>query len=65
MYVDKLNPRTTGAEVKGECSKYGRVKRTSAGKDKELTRGYCRVEFYDAASGAACKEKMDGHAFGN
>lgn len=61
MFVNNLNWRTTGAEVKHECSKNGQVKRTYI----KLNREYCRVECYDAASAAACKEKMDGHVFGN
>lgn len=44
VFVNKLNWRTTGAEVKHECSKYGRVKRTY----KKLNR---------AASAAAYKKK--------
>ncbi|KAF2307093.1 hypothetical protein GH714_024800 [Hevea brasiliensis] len=65
LFVGELHWWTTDAELESVLSQYGRVKEIkffderASGKSK----GYCQVEFYDAAAAAACKEGMDGHVF--
>ncbi|KAG8640062.1 cleavage and polyadenylation specificity factor subunit 6 [Manihot esculenta] len=63
LFVGELHWWTTDAELESVLSQYGRVKEIkffderASGKSK----GYCQVEFYDAAAAAACKEGMNGH----
>lgn len=65
LFVGELHWWTTDAELESVLSQYGRVKEIkffderASGKSK----GYCQVEFYDAAAAAACKEGMHGHVF--
>ncbi|PSS26919.1 Cleavage and polyadenylation specificity factor subunit like [Actinidia chinensis var. chinensis] len=65
LYVGELHWWTTDADLESVLSQYGRVKEIkffderASGKSK----GYCHVEFYDAAAAAVCKEGMNGHAF--
>ncbi|XAR48130.1 hypothetical protein NMG60_11030850 [Bertholletia excelsa] len=65
LFVGELHWWTTDAELESVLSQYGRVKEIkffderASGKSK----GYCQVEFYDAAAAAACKEGMNGHVF--
>ncbi|KAL5552720.1 hypothetical protein UlMin_040121 [Ulmus minor] len=65
LFVGELHWWTTDAELESVLSQYGRVKEIkffderASGKSK----GYCQVEFYEAAAAAACKEGMHGHAF--
>lgn len=65
IYVGELHWWTTDAELESILSQYGRVKEIkfyderASGKSK----GYCQVEFYDAAAAAACKEGMNGYLF--
>ncbi|EEF47594.1 heterogeneous nuclear ribonucleoproteins A1 homolog [Ricinus communis] len=65
LYVGELHWWTTDAELENVLSQYGMVKEIkffderASGKSK----GYCQVEFYDAAAAAACKEGMNGHLF--
>ncbi|KAF3780145.1 Cleavage and polyadenylation specificity factor subunit [Nymphaea thermarum] len=65
LFVGELHWWTTDAELESELSKYGKVKEIkffderASGKSK----GYCQVEFYDAAAAASCMEGMNGHVF--
>ncbi|RWR83701.1 RNA recognition motif domain-containing protein [Cinnamomum micranthum f. kanehirae] len=65
LFVGELHWWTTDAELENVLSQYGRVKEIkfyderASGKSK----GYCHVEFYDAAAAAACKDSMNGHVF--
>ncbi|KAB1202555.1 hypothetical protein CJ030_MR8G028981 [Morella rubra] len=65
LFVGELHWWTTDAELESALSQYGRVKEIkffderASGKSK----GYCQVEFYEAAAAAACKEGMNGHIF--
>ncbi|GAB4829289.1 hypothetical protein Ancab_018957 [Ancistrocladus abbreviatus] len=65
LFVGELHWWTTDAELESVLSQYGRVKEIkffderASGKSK----GYCQVEFFDAAAAAACKEQMNGHVF--
>lgn len=65
LFVGELHWWTTDAELESVLSQYGRVKEIkffderASGKSK----GYCQVEFYEAAAAAACKEGMNGYAF--
>jgi len=65
LYVGELHWWTTDAELESFASQFGRVKEIkffderASGKSK----GYCQVDFYEAAAAAACKEGMNGHVF--
>lgn len=65
LFVGELHWWTTDAELENVLTQYGRVKEIkffderASGKSK----GYCQVEFFDAAAAAACKEGMHGHVF--
>ncbi|KDP26705.1 hypothetical protein JCGZ_17863 [Jatropha curcas] len=65
LFVGELHWWTTDAELESVLSQYGKVKEIkffderASGKSK----GFCQVEFYDAAAAAACKEGMNGHVF--
>jgi cleavage and polyadenylation specificity factor subunit 6/7 len=65
LFVGELHWWTTDSELESVLSQYGRVKEIkffderASGKSK----GYCQVEFYEAAAATACKEGMNGHAF--
>ncbi|KAH7834012.1 hypothetical protein Vadar_011907 [Vaccinium darrowii] len=65
LFVGELHWWTTDAELESVLSQYGRVKEIkffderASGKSK----GYCQVEFYDAAAASACKEGMNGYNF--
>ncbi|PON42322.1 Splicing factor-like protein [Parasponia andersonii] len=65
LFVGELHWWTTDAELESVLSQYGRVKEIkffderASGKSK----GYCQIEFYDAAAAAACKEGMHGYVF--
>ncbi|XP_010554163.1 PREDICTED: cleavage and polyadenylation specificity factor subunit CG7185-like [Tarenaya hassleriana] len=65
LFVGELHWWTTDAELESILSQYGRVKEIkffderASGKSK----GYCQVEFYEAAAAAACKEGMNGYIF--
>ena len=65
LYVGELHWWTTDAELESVASQYGRVKEIkffderASGKSK----GYCQVDFYEAAAAAACKEGMNEHVF--
>ncbi|CAO2829378.1 unnamed protein product [Amaranthus hypochondriacus] len=65
LFVGELHWWTTDAELESVLSQYGKVKEIkffderASGKSK----GYCQVEFFDAAAAAACKESMNGHIF--
>lgn len=65
LFVGELHWWTTDADLESILTHYGRVKEIkffderASGKSK----GYCQVEFYDAASAATCKEGMDGYEF--
>lgn len=65
LFVGELHWWTTDAELESALSQYGRVKEIkffderASGKSK----GYCQVEYYDAAAAVACKEGMHGHVF--
>ncbi|KAJ7546905.1 hypothetical protein O6H91_08G059900 [Diphasiastrum complanatum] len=65
VFVGELHWWTTDAELEAALSEYGRVKsikfyeERASGKSK----GYCLVEFCDAAAAHLCKEKMEGKVF--
>ncbi|KAG2708027.1 hypothetical protein I3760_05G172500 [Carya illinoinensis] len=65
LFVGELHWWTTDAELESALSQYGRVKEIkffderASGKSK----GYCQVEFYEAAAASSCKEGMNGHVF--
>ncbi|XP_050205104.1 uncharacterized protein LOC126655140 [Mercurialis annua] len=65
VFVGELHWWTTDAELENVLSQYGRVKEIKFFDEKASgkSKGYCQVEFYDAAAGAACKEGMNGHLF--
>ena len=63
VYVGNLQWWTTDAEIEALCGQFGSVssirffEERSNGKSK----GYCLVEFADAASAAQCKAKLHGY----
>ncbi|XP_020107041.1 cleavage and polyadenylation specificity factor subunit 6 [Ananas comosus] len=65
LFVGELHWWTTDSDLESILMQFGRVKEIkffderASGKSK----GYCQVEFYEAAAAAACKEGMNGHAF--
>ncbi|CAN0876703.1 Cleavage and polyadenylation specificity factor subunit 6 [Linum grandiflorum] len=65
LFVGELHWWTTDAEVESVCSQYGRVKEIKFYDEKASgkSKGYCQVEFYEAASAASCKEGMNGFLF--
>ncbi|XP_021740705.1 cleavage and polyadenylation specificity factor subunit CG7185-like [Chenopodium quinoa] len=65
LFVGDLHWWTTDAELETELVKYGNVKEVKFFDEKASgkSKGYCQVEFYDAAAALACKEGMNGHVF--
>ncbi|KAJ6824799.1 glycine-rich RNA-binding protein 3, mitochondrial [Iris pallida] len=65
LFVGELLWWTTDEEIESAASRYGRVKEVKFFDERPSGRskGYCQVEFHDAASAAACKEGMDGCRF--
>ncbi|KAI3997741.1 hypothetical protein MKX01_007628 [Papaver californicum] len=65
LFVGELHWWTTDAELEAELCKYGSVKEVKFFDEKASgkSKGYCQVEFFDAAATAACKEGMNGHPF--
>ncbi|CAN1795371.1 Cleavage and polyadenylation specificity factor subunit 6 [Linum perenne] len=65
LFVGELHWWTTDAELESVCSQYGRVKEIKFYDEKASgkSKGYCQVEFYEAASADSCKEGMNGFMF--
>ncbi|XP_010556354.1 PREDICTED: RNA-binding motif protein, X-linked-like-2 [Tarenaya hassleriana] len=65
LFVGELHWWTTDAELESVLSQYGRVKEIKFFDERACgkSKGYCQVEFYDAAVASACKEGMNGYIF--
>lgn len=65
LFVGELHWWTTDAELEAVLLEFGRVKNLKFFEEKASgkSKGYCQVEFFDAAAARMCKEKMDGRVF--
>eukprot|EP01018_Ginkgo_biloba_P017301 Gb_03127 [translate_table: standard] len=65
LYVGNLHYWITDADLEAAFLEYGRVKEFKffEAKASGISKGFCRVEFYDHAVARACKEGMNGCLF--
>ncbi|GJP54916.1 hypothetical protein CLOM_g13930 [Closterium sp. NIES-68] len=65
VFVGDLHWWTTDADIEAGASEYGKVVGVKFFEEKATGRskGYCQVDFADAAAARACKENMAGRLF--
>eukprot|EP00850_Spirogloea_muscicola_P001216 SM000004S15086 [mRNA] locus=s4:1270851:1273016:+ [translate_table: standard] len=65
LFVGELNWWTTDTELESALSEYGRIKNLKFFEEKASgkCKGFCQVDFEDAAAARACKEGMHGRSF--